>query len=133
MSEPTSIDRVYVRGLLVQAIIGIHPYERIEPQAIRFDIEAATDARHTAGHDHIDSGVTNYARMREIAIEASAEAFQLVESLAERVAQRILRELHVAFVEVSVGKPAAFNDAEMVGVHIRRNAPALFVPDPGEE
>lgn len=117
-----SIDHAFIRGLVVQAIIGIHPHERVMPQPVRFDILAATDARLTKGNDHIDSGITNYSRMREIAISAAAEQFQLVESLAECIAQRILQELRVAFVEVSVAKPEAFNDAELVGVCIRRTA-----------
>ncbi len=117
-----SSDHVFVRGLVVRAVIGIHPHERIQPQPIRFDIEAATDARLTRGHDHIDSGVTNYSRMREIAINAATEQFQLVETLAECIAQRILLELQVAFVEVSVAKPDAFDDAQLVGVRIQRFA-----------
>ena len=66
--------------------------------------------------------MTNYARIREIAIAAAAEEFQLVESLAECVAQRVLAELGVNFVEVRVTKPDAFPDAEVVGVRIRRQA-----------
>ena len=120
MSGPDPTDRVFIRGLRVQAIIGIHEHERMHKQAVCFDIEASTDARLARGRDHIDSGVTNYARMREIAIVAAAEEFQLVESLAERVAQRILAELGVAFVEVRVTKPDAFQDADGVGVSIRR-------------
>ena len=45
-----------------------------------------------------------------------------METLAECIAQRILLELQVAFVEVSVAKPEAFNDTELVGVRIRRTA-----------
>ncbi len=117
----SSGDHVFVRGLRVQAIIGIHPHERETPQLIVFDLDAGTNAGTAAGADHIDAAPLDYAKLRDIAREAAvAGSYQLVESLAEGIARAVCVDLRAPWVRVRVGKPAAFDDADMVGVCIER-------------
>jgi dihydroneopterin aldolase len=120
-------DHVFVRGLRVHAIIGIHPHERVTPQLIVFDIEAATDGSAAAGDDRIEGAPVDYARLCGIARHLAVEGrFQLVESLAEAIARAACVELRAPWVRVRVGKPDAFADADMVGVCIERT-PADYV------
>ena len=114
-------DHVFVRGLRVQAIIGIHAHERVTPQAIVFDIDATTDGSVAAGGDRIEGAPVDYARLCGIARSLAVEGrFQLVESLAEAIARAACVELRAPWVRVRVGKPDAFADADMVGVCIER-------------
>lgn len=114
------IDRILISGFTVSAIIGIHAHERITPQDIRFDIELATDARRAAQTDDIGAAL-NYADVCTIVRDtAQRGAFQLVETLAERVAQRLREEMGVQWLKLRVSKPLAIADAELVGVEIER-------------
>ena len=114
------IDRILISGFTVNAIIGIHAPERITPQDIRFDIELATDARRAAQTDDIGAAL-NYADVCTIVRDtAQRGAFQLVETLAERVAERLREEMGVQWLKLRVSKPLAIADAELVGVEIER-------------
>ena len=114
------IDRILISGFTVNAIIGIHAPERITPQDIRFDIELATVARRAAQTDDIGAAL-NYADVCTIVRDtAQRGAFQLVETLAERVAERLREEMGVQWLKLRVSKPLAIADAELVGVEIER-------------
>lgn len=128
MSSPatTARDHVFVHGLRVLAIIGIHPHERVSPQPIVFDIDAATATDAAAHGDHIAAAGVNYERLREIARRAAIDGeYQLVESLAEHIAREVCTTLGAPWVRVRVGKPDGFGDADLIGVVIERT-PASF-------
>jgi dihydroneopterin aldolase len=114
------LDKVFVRQLEVKAVIGIWEWEQRVTQIVRVDIEMACDVRRAAATDSIDAAV-NYRsvakRLREF-IEASR--FRLVETLAEACAAIVIREFGVAWVRISLAKPAAVNGSREVGVVIER-------------
>ena len=91
-------DTIFIRNLVIQTIIGIHPTERTTPQTVLVSLELATAT--AAAHDDIVNAL-DYER------------------LAQRV-RELLEDLNVMLVSVEVQKPAAIPDAETVGVRIQR-------------
>jgi dihydroneopterin aldolase len=116
------VDKIFLRKLDVQAVIGIWEWERRVTQTISLDIEMATDVRRAATTDSIESAL-NYKDVakRLIAFVASSR-FRLVESLAEAVADIVIREFGVPWVRVAVTKPGAIEGSKEVGVVIERSA-----------
>ncbi|MBX3705050.1 MAG: dihydroneopterin aldolase [Pseudomonadales bacterium] len=109
-----------MRRLVVQAILGIHPHERVTPQPVRISFAMATDTRAAAESEDIGKAV-DYARAAERVTALTRNGqFQLAETLAEHIAALLLAEFACDRVRVEVEKPDALADAESVGVSIER-------------
>lgn len=118
-------DRVVVTGLIVDAFIGVHDFERLERQRLRFDVEVDT----VDGYADIVRSTGRYVSYADIVqfIEqraATGEHVELVETWADDVAAVALRNDLAVAVRVRVSKLDIFDGAEGVGVSIeRRRAP----------
>ena len=113
-------DRVFIRDLLLRAIIGINEEERVKRQDVVLNLELETDTRPAAASDSIDDAV-NYRDIAKQTIElVEASQFFLVERLAEEVARVCLADQRVRRVRVTVEKPTAVRFARSVGVSIER-------------
>lgn len=80
----------------------------------------ATDTRAAAGSDSIDQALDYAAAAERVAALTREGRFQLAETLAEHIAQLLLREFPVQRVRVEVEKPEALSAADSVGVSIER-------------
>ena len=119
MSELNS-DTVFIRNLVIQTIIGIHPAERTTPQTVLVSLELETETTTAAADDDIGNAL-DYERLAQRVREFVSQAeFQLIETLAERLASLVLEDLRVTQVSVEVQKPGAIPNAETVGVRIQR-------------
>jgi dihydroneopterin aldolase/D-erythro-7,8-dihydroneopterin triphosphate epimerase len=113
-------DRIEIRDLLLRAIIGINPDERINRQDVLLNIELDADLRPAAGSDDIRDAV-NYRTIAKDVIElVEGSQYNLVETLAEAVARLCLNDERVSRVRVSLQKPGALRFAASVGVTIER-------------
>jgi len=116
------LDAIFVRQLRLQAWIGLYRHEKIAPQTIEIDLEIALPADCAAFKtgrvaDTIDYGVV----VEHIRAILAKERFGLVESLAERIAESVLREFKTPRVKLSIAKLGVLRDARQVGVSIERS------------
>ena len=114
------MDTVFVRGLQAETVIGVYDWERKVRQTVVFDLEMATDNRRAAATDGIAEAL-DYAEVskRVLALVEGSE-FQLIETMAEQVAELILTEFQVPWLRLSLAKPGAMRQAREVGVIIER-------------
>jgi 2-amino-4-hydroxy-6-hydroxymethyldihydropteridine diphosphokinase len=115
------MDRVFIEGLEVSATIGCHPWERSGPRPLVVDLELAYDNRRAAASDALADAVDYEAVALRIAALAAGSDCELLETFAERCAQRLLREFGAEWLRLRVGKPGAVRGARMVGVSIERS------------
>ena len=114
------MDIIYLNDLEIETIIGIFDWERRVKQKVRLNLEMAADIRRAAKSDKIDDTL-NYKSVAKRLIEFVEESeFQLVETLAERVADIIIHEFNIPWVRVKINKPGAVRDVGDVGVIIER-------------
>ena len=114
------MDKLFIRELKVEAIIGFWEWERRVKQIVSIDLEAATDARRAAQTDSINSAL-NYEQLAKTLIAFVGESqFLLVESLAEAVAKIAVQDFGASWVKVSLAKPGAIDAAREVGIVIER-------------
>jgi dihydroneopterin aldolase len=114
------MDKIFIRGLDVDAVIGIWEWERRIKQKVRLDLQMATHAGRAAQSDRI-GGTLNYKDVAKRLIDFVATSeFRLVESLAEAIARIIVEEFAVPWVQVRVAKPGAIEGSEEVGIVIER-------------
>ncbi len=115
-------DRILVTGLVVETHIGVHDFERLAPQRVRFDVVVDTVDDY-ADHVQLTGSYVSYADIVEYVQTraASGEHVELVETWAEDVAAFVLRNELATGVRVTVQKLDIFDAAEGVGVVIERH------------
>ena len=114
------MDKVFIEGLEIEALIGIYDWERRIRQPLVFDLEMAFDNRGPAASDAIADTLDYKAVSKRLIEFVSASSFQLVESLAEQCALLVLREFGVEWLRLKLRKPGAVRGARAVGVEIER-------------
>ncbi|HWW20240.1 MAG TPA: dihydroneopterin aldolase [Steroidobacteraceae bacterium] len=120
MSQHDSEDRIFLRGLTTQCIIGFIDWERLTPQTVVIDLEMPCDCARAARTDSVDDTV-DYKRVAKRVLGWVGESkFQLVESLAHALALLLLAEFPFEWVRVSINKPGAISHSRDVGVSIER-------------
>ena len=113
-------DRIFLEGLQSQCVIGIFDWERRLKQKILIDLEFPTDTRKAARRDRIDSTI-NYKEIAKLLLrEVPKTRFQLVETLAEFIAELCLKRFFLPEITVRVSKPGAIRGSQNVGVQITR-------------
>ena len=114
------MDIVYISELRIETIIGIYDWERKVRQVVSVDLEMAADNRKAAATESIDDALNYKAVAKRLIKFAEESEFQLVETLAERMAEIILEEFDVAWLRLKLGKPGAVTGSREVGVIIER-------------
>jgi len=113
-------DRIFLRGLEVECIIGFIEWERRIKQTVVIDLELPVDCRHASQSDEV-ADTLDYKKVakRVIGFVETSE-FKLVETLAQRLALIVLGEFNLEWVRLSINKPGAIRGSRDVGVSIER-------------
>ena len=114
------MDIVYIRDLRIDAIIGIYDWERRIHQQINVNIEMGWDNRQAAKSDNIEDTLNYKAAAKLVKDLVDKSEFQLVEALAEHIAELLLDKMNIPWIKVTLGKPMAVTDSSEVGVIIER-------------
>jgi dihydroneopterin aldolase len=124
-TEPTRRDRITVTGITAHAHHGVYGWEREKGQTFTVDVVLELDTRAAAAGDDLERTV-NYAELAQgLHGILTGAPVDLLETLAQRMADACLANALVDAVEITVHKP----DAELgvpftdVTVAIRRERP----------
>lgn len=118
----TRVDTVFIQGLQLDAVIGVHAWERRAPQPLRLDLELGFDASAAAASDALCDTIDYAAVCERLRAHAHASTCRLVETLAEQCCALLLEEFGVRRVRLRLTKPDAVREAEGVGVVLEREA-----------
>ncbi len=111
---------VFVRELAVKALIGVHDHEKNQAQRLIISVDL-TVAEEPAGHDDKIENVVCYGEIAErVQTICGRGHVNLIETLAEHIAQACLEDRRVRAVRVRIEKPDALADCSSVGVEIER-------------
>lgn len=98
-------DTVSIRDLSVSAVIGAYDWERDVEQTLVFNVDMATDMSRAAASDRLEDAL-NYAAVAALITEVVRDGrFQLIETAASRVAERLLGDFGLRWLRVEVIKP----------------------------
>lgn len=112
-------DTVKIRGLELPTFIGVPDEERADQQVLKVHVDMMPEVRFATLADEIEGGVDYYQvslRLKEVALEKPRK---LIETLAEDLANVVLKEFSVANVRVEIEK-YILSDTQHVGVEIER-------------
>lgn len=115
------MDQVFIKGLAVEAVIGVYDWERRILQPLMLDLDMGWDISAAAAGDDL-AATLDYAAVSTRVLEyVAASQFLLVEALAEHVAALVMQEFAVPWLRLRVTKPGAVAQAAGgVGVLIER-------------
>lgn len=114
------MDIIFLHNLKIDTVIGIFDWERRIKQTVIIDLDMGADIRKAAASDHIDDTLDYKAVAKHLLAFVGDAEFQLVETLAEKVAEIILTDFAVPWVRVRINKQGAVRGARDVGVMIER-------------
>jgi dihydroneopterin aldolase len=122
MTHPISSgDRIFLRGLTAECIIGFIDWERRVKQTVVLDIELPVDCRRASVSDDVADTVDYKKVAKRVLAYIEASQFKLVETLAHRLALLLLEEFGLEWVRISLNKPGAIRNSRDVGVVIERS------------
>lgn len=114
------MDKIFLNELKVDTIIGIWDWERKIRQTVIIDLEMSADIARAAATDSVKDTLNYKSVAKRIQSFVSDSSFQLVETLAERIAGIVRDEFDVQWVKVRVNKPGAIRGSKDVGIQIER-------------
>ena len=116
------MDIIFLRELKIETLIGVYEWEKRVPQTLQFDLEIALPSSRACQTDDINDAL-NYADVvRHIQDVLGSRHFNLLEALAEHIAQILLNDFKAPWVKVSVAKLQAIRGSKMVGISIERGS-----------
>lgn len=112
---------ILVRDLVLNCRIGVHPHEMHAPQRVRLNIDMSVELPAGPLADDIANVMSYEDVIAGVKALLGAGHINLVETLAERVAQLCLADPRVADVRVRVEKLDVYPEAAAVGIEIVRH------------
>jgi dihydroneopterin aldolase len=120
---------MFIRDLILEASIGVYAHEHAAPQRIRINIDLAVAddsqdklSRPAVGRDDVSRVVDYEAIVIKARAIVAAGHVQLVETLAERLAEACLDDPRITLARIRVEKLDVFADAASAGVEVERRS-----------
>ena len=123
MSQHDAEDRIFLRGLTTECIIGFIDWERLTPQTVVIDLEFPCDCERAARNDSVADTIDYKGVAKRVLAWVGDSKFHLVESLAHQLAMLLLSEFPLEWVRITINKPGAIRHSRDVGVSIERRRP----------
>lgn len=114
------MDKIFLNELKVETVIGIWEWERKIRQTVLIDLEMSADIAKAAITDEVEDTLNYKSVAKRVQSFVAESSFQLVETLAERIAEIVREEFSVEWVKVRVNKPGAIRGSRDVGILIER-------------
>ncbi|NQV55160.1 MAG: dihydroneopterin aldolase, partial [Rhodospirillales bacterium] len=118
-----SVRHVFIRDMVLTSLIGVHKHERKQPQRVRINLDLAVSEGQRLRSDELED-VLCYEDVADGIRGLIAKGHvNLVETLAENIADLCLADARVQTARVRVEKLDVFEDAASAGVEIERHRP----------
>lgn len=115
-------DKVLIEGLTVLTTIGVYEWEKTIKQKLILDLEMSWDNQPAGESDDVTLCLDYFLVSQSITNFIQSTQFELIECVAERVAQLVIQTFSVQWLKVKVSKPGAIANASNVAVVIERSA-----------
>ena len=114
-------DNLSIEGLKVDTIIGVYQWEREVEQSVIIDLVLEIKSTSSGFEDSIEFAVDYVAVSDMVSNLVQSSSFLLIESLAEAIAGKLLKEFAIRSIRLKLSKPSAIQNAANVGITIERS------------
>lgn len=115
-----SMRHVFIRDLVLDCLIGVHKHEKDRAQRVRINLDLAVSEETSTHSDRLQDVVCYEDVANSIRNLVASDHVNLVETLAENIAELCLSDARVRTARVRVEKLDVFEDAASAGVEIER-------------
>ena len=115
------MDIIFIEELRAETWIGIYPREKAMPQTVEISLQIGVSTVSAGASDDIRDTVDYAVVVERLRGDLSASHFNLLEALAEHVANYLLKTFAVHWVRVSIAKLGMMPGVKRVGVIIERS------------
>ncbi len=119
-THTVTMDTIFLRELKIDTLIGVYDWERLIPQTLQIDLEICLPNSKACQTDDIADALDYSDIVRHLKEVLASRHFNLLEALAEHIAQILLKDFNAPWVKVSVAKLQAIRGSKMVGICIER-------------
>ena len=118
-NKKSSIRRtVFIKDFIIQEIIGIHKYEKIKKQKIKFNIVLDISQNSVPNEKDIKSIVDYEKITNKLENLTKSKKYNFLESLAEDSFKEIFGDKRINSATIKIEKPEAIKNAKSVGVEV---------------
>jgi len=129
-SAPLGKDKIFIKDLMVQAILGVNKKERVKRQNININITLFHDIKQAALHDDV-RGTINYSHVCKSVVAYTEDSHHhTIESLCSGIARICCLNFGAEEVTVHVEKPCALSLARCPAVEIHRSRDFFLRQEP---
>ncbi len=114
------MDKIFIKSLVVETAIGVFEWEKHVPQRLCLDLEIGADIAAAAASDQLQDTIDYKAVAKRAQAFMQGERFDLVETLAHRLADTLAAEFGMAYIRLTLSKPGAVRGSDAVGIVIER-------------
>jgi dihydroneopterin aldolase len=118
-----AIRRVFVRGLALIGSVGVYEHEKRYEQRVVVSLDLAVVDEYDGRSDRLEHVYDYDLAIKAVKSSVESNHFNLIETLAERIADTCLVDPRVLAVRVRVEKPDVLPSCRAVGIEIRRSRP----------
>jgi dihydroneopterin aldolase len=118
-----SARRVFVRGLELIGSVGVYEHEKRCEQRVVVSLDLAVQDDYDGRSDQLDHVYDYDLAVNAVKSTVQSDHFNLIETLAERIADACLADRRVLAACVRVEKPDVLPSCRAVGIEIRRSRP----------
>ncbi len=113
-------DKVIISNISIPCIVGIHDFEREKLQDIFVSLQITTNIKTPALSKNIEDAVDYDILTKQITSVVQDGEYLLIETMAEDIANLVLRDEKVSNVIVTVKKPSALKNVDFPAIEINR-------------
>lgn len=114
------MDKIFIRQLEVQTVIGVYAHEQAAPRLLLLDLEMGMETREAAASDQLRDALDYAAVAACVTQFAQNRRVQLLETFAEQLARQLFEQFPLLTLGLVIHKPGAVAKTASVGVAIER-------------
>ena len=117
-AKNTTKRTIFIKDFIIHEIIGIHDYEKVKKQKIKFNIVIDVN-QNTLPNEKDLRSIINYEKItKKLSSLVKNKKYNFLESLAEDSFVEIFKDKRINSVKMKIEKPDAIKNAGSAGVEI---------------
>ena len=113
--------KVSIKNLILKISVGLHDFEKIEKQRVRFSIDISTDSNIKPNNNDLSSIVNYEDTIKKITYITEKKHHELLEDLAENIFDIIFESKIVKKINLKLEKLDIIKNTESVGIEVSKS------------